>query len=535
MMERPRNPHATARSVAVLSGLSALSPLAGLAVEMALAWGFGASATVDAFRIGSLLMLFGQQLFVDQILPNVIVPLFAEYRAQAKGKEAWCVAFSLANLLFIPIVLVSLFLFVFPDSVVGLLGPGLAEEARATAVLFIRWFALAYIPLVWCGMAAGLLYAHGIFWLPVASQLLSNMVLVIVILAFGRGLGPASLVFGVLLATLGRGALYAARLVPLIRRAEVRFSFQVHARHPGVRKALRLALPLLGTLVLGQWSAIVVNRVLSELPTGTLATFGYAWKMLQLVSLLPAALATVLLPRFAESWYVSGESEFREVCTRALRMALFIAIPLTCIFFMLRVPLVAMLFQRGKFSPEAGEMAARLFGLLLLGGPASVAYVFLEKMLYAVQEMRVPTYVALAGALFLTAIAPAVGVRFGAEGLAVVCGALPWLTVGGVLFILCQRYRALRVKGVGMFVMGILPLAFASAWLGDEAGRAFGQLFGFGTLSLGLTLASGLLLAITTFYGVTLLLGFPEALQGRRYVRRQRDVMVMRVQNALRG
>ncbi len=42
--------------------LSALSPIAGLGVEMALAWRFGASGIVDAFRIAALMIIFGQQL-----------------------------------------------------------------------------------------------------------------------------------------------------------------------------------------------------------------------------------------------------------------------------------------------------------------------------------------------------------------------------------------------------------------------------------------------------------------------------------------
>ena len=54
LMERARKPYATAKSASVLTVLSTLSPLAGLAAEVVLAWCFGASATVDAFRIAAL-------------------------------------------------------------------------------------------------------------------------------------------------------------------------------------------------------------------------------------------------------------------------------------------------------------------------------------------------------------------------------------------------------------------------------------------------------------------------------------------------
>ena len=535
-MERARKPYATAKSASVLTALSTLGPLAGLAVEMALAWRFGASATVDAFRIATLVSFFGQQLFIIQILPNIIVPVFTEYRIQEKEEEAWQVAFSLANLLLIPTTLISLLLFIWPGPVVHLLGPGLVGEARVTATFFVCWFALTFIPLVWTGVAAGILYAQGIFWLPPASQLLSNVVLVIMILAFGRRLGPASLVVGTVLASVGNWILYMTRFAPLMRRAGVWIPCSINVGHAGVRKALRLALPLLGAVMMAQWSAIVINRVLSQLPTGILATFGYAWKMGQLISLLPAALVTILFPRFAESWYSSRDGEFRKVCINALRMALFIVLPLTCIFFVLRVPVVTLLFQRGEFSVETRETAARLFGLFLLGAPASAVCVYLQRILYAVQEMWIPTCIQLISVLCLTVIAPVMAASFGVDGVALVAVVvLPWLTSGGLLLILSQRYRAIRIQELGVFAVEILPLAVAAAWFGGEGGIALGQLIGSSILSLGLTIAGGTSLAILTFYGTTLLLRFPEALQSQRYLQWQRAIVVRRMQNVLCG
>src|SRR3989442_4647686 len=149
-----RNHYATARAAATLSGLAVLSPLAGLAVEIALAWRFGASPTVDAFRIGMLLLVFGQQLFVIQILPHAVVPVFAEYRGRGQEKEAWHVVLSVANLLLVPAILFSVLVFFHPEPIVGLLAPGLAGEARETAAVFVRWFVPPPSLLGWNGVGA---------------------------------------------------------------------------------------------------------------------------------------------------------------------------------------------------------------------------------------------------------------------------------------------------------------------------------------------------------------------------------------------
>ena len=262
-MEASRQPYAAARSAGGLTMLSIMSPLTGLAVEMVLAWRFGASATVDAFRVGSLLIYFGQQIFIFQILPNVIVPVFAEHRARGEEKEAWHIAFSLMNLLLMPTVLVCVVVFMFPSRIVHLLGPGLVSEARNSATIFVRWFVFTYIPLVWSGVAGWVLYSYGIFWLPTALQIFSNVVLVVMILACGRWVGPVSLVAGILLASVGAAVISALRLMLLGRQVGVRYSFRIDAR---VGKTVHLALPLLAMLVLAQWGVIVISQVLSELP-----------------------------------------------------------------------------------------------------------------------------------------------------------------------------------------------------------------------------------------------------------------------------
>src|SRR3989454_7530384 len=150
-----RNHYATARAAATLSGLAVLSPLAGLAVEIALAWRFGASPTVDAFRVGMLVLVFGQQLVVIQILPHAVVPVFAEYRGRGQEKEAWHVALSVANLLLVPAILFSVLVFFHPEPIVGLLAPGLAGGARETAAVVVRWFVPAASLLGWHGVAGG--------------------------------------------------------------------------------------------------------------------------------------------------------------------------------------------------------------------------------------------------------------------------------------------------------------------------------------------------------------------------------------------
>src|ERR1700733_8191677 len=120
-----RGVRSVASAAASLAAISILSPATGLLAEIALAWRFGASGTVDAYRVVVLELTYGQQLFIAFFLPFVIVPIFAEYRAQGKEEEAWILADSVGRLLLVFGSSIAAVLFLRPDWVVSVIGPGL--------------------------------------------------------------------------------------------------------------------------------------------------------------------------------------------------------------------------------------------------------------------------------------------------------------------------------------------------------------------------------------------------------------------------
>lgn len=526
--------HSTARATTALSALALASPVAGLAFEVTLAWRFGTSPAVDAFRVAALLLTFGQQLFVFQILPHIVVPVFTEYRAAGRDTEGWHVALSLANLLSLPALLISLAAFLWPERVVDFLAPGLAGESQAATALFLRWFLLAYAPMVWSGVAAGILYSYRIFWLPPAVQLANNVILVLSILAFGSRLGGVSLILGVLVSYAFGLALYTSRLLPLMSQTGARFPWRIGLAHPGVKKALRLALPLVAMVLLMQWGSVVMNRALSRLPSGSLAEFGYVWKMGALVLFVPLSLSTVLFPRFAEARFGAGGDEFREICTRALRMALFISVPLACWLAVLRAPVVTLLFQRGAFSAQAAGTAARLFGLLVLASPAVAAYASMEKMLYALGKTHIPMLAQLATAALLTVSSGIVAERAGIEGLIGLAGpVVSAVTAGGFFLVLYRRYRAFRWRDIVPSSLRVLVLAGASAGLARQMSLLLERLGAPLPFSATLQTLGGLAAGACVFGVASLVWQVPEALACARYLRWAGDAVTRRFQHAV--
>ncbi len=499
-----------------LAALSLLSPLAGLAVEMLLAWRFGASPVIDAYRVTVLLMLFGQQWLVTSILPYVIVPLFAEFRSQGKEEEAWAAADTLSWLLVALGSGIALFLFCRPVFVVHGLAPGMEGEGRLAAVFFVRWCGVAFIPLCWSGVACGILYAHEIFRIAPLAQFAANLALLLAILLSGAWpgsiAGVPSLTVGLVAGAWLSGALYAIRLTQVRRELALR-PHPWSMRSGALRRVFRLAAPLIGGLVVGQATGAVVTRALSHLASGSLAAFGYSWKLGQIVLLVPSALSTVLFPKFSKYWQSKGREQFMEGYVRAFRSIFFIAMPMACFCCAERGSIIRLLLERGAFSPSDGNLTARLFGVLIMSTPGSAAMMYLDRMFCAIQDTRSPMIVDIAGGVILMAAAPAMAMRFGSIGAAVATMLLPWLLSGLLLGIFQYRHGGLPLKATGRFAVTVTVLGAGSAWFGKTLGTAVGALLANSSIP---GIGIGALLAAVSFLTATLLLGLPEAADYQR-------------------
>ena len=135
----------------------------------------------------------------------------------------------------------------------------------------------------------------------------------------------------------------------------------------------------------------------------------------------------------------------------------------------------------------------------------------------------------------MTALARIAAARFAADGVMVTCVALTWASCVGLLTVFHRAYQPLPTKSLAVFAATVAPLAVISAWLGGVGAGALHRLVGPGTWSLALTIAVGMCLASLVYYSLTLWWRFPEALESRRYLDWQRDVMIRRLQSALHG
>lgn len=522
MKQSAAKPYAATRSAAIVSVLSVLGPLSGLVMEMALAWRYGASGTVDAFRIALIVVALGNQLFFGNLLPHILIPLFSEYRAKGLEYEGWRLVFSLAMILSLVSLIFVSWVWFDPEVLVGLLGPGLAAPGREDASLLMRCFSLAFVLMVWSGGVSGILYAYRVFWLSAIAQLLPNLIVILFILFAGKELGVGALALGILLGYAAMLGLFFYALIDISRDLRIRLLACLRlGPRDGLLKALHLSVPLVVTIFIGQWGFIVLNRTLSEMPPGTLAEYGYAWKLLALIGLLPAGLATVIFPAFSDARARDNLAEFSRLVTRAFRLTLLFTIPLAVVLIVERTTIVSLMFGRGSMSMLALAETGQLFGILLIGAPAGALSAALCKVAFSMRDTKSPTIVALISTLAITVVVPHAAEAGGANGVAWASSAIIWGSALTLLGYQIFRYRIMPIGEVFLYFFILMALCIGMA-LPVMAMRALFDLNipmmpGFNLLEM---LLAGLVY-IVVGYGLSRILGIHESFEIWCYIKWQ--------------
>ena len=448
--------------------------------------------------------------------------------------EAWGAAISLVSIVLIPTVLLSAAMFVWPARIAFLLAPGLGWLARERAIYFIRWFALSLVPALFTGAVLGLLYSYRVFWTSPAGQTFYNFAVVGSVLSLAGLLGSATLVIGTLAGVTGLLIIQSLGLASIMRRTGIKPLLRIDPGHPGVKKALRLGVPLLGSTLTAHFGSIITNWSLSDAPIGTIAALGYANKAQRLALTLPNVLATVLFPKFADLSSLTSREQLSALCTRAVRMALFIAVPIGCVLIIQRGSVISVLFQRGAFSSAATIKVARLFGLLILMMPAAVVSVYFVRVLYALQDMWWPAYDYAAGLVLQLCVIPPAARHFGAEGVALALVGVWWFGTAVYVAVLHWKYAAIKVGELLIYFLQTALYAAIAAYLGSAVIATLFRTGPVGSLAL-LALAASAFLSVGLFYLIALVMHWPEALECTRYVRWQSGPLLRLIQRTVHG
>ncbi|HPM41199.1 MAG TPA: murein biosynthesis integral membrane protein MurJ, partial [bacterium] len=382
------------RRVGTVSFYTVLSRILGLVRDAVMAWAYGATRLADAFYVAFRIPNLLRRLVAEGALTIAFVPIYTEElrRGREEGRRAASVIFTYLSLVLTAMVVLGV---LFAPLIVRLIAWGfVAEPEKFNLTVYLTRLMFPYIFLIsLVALAMGMLNSLKRFAAPAASPILLNIGIILgaVVLSKHFEQPAVGLALGVLLGGVAQLALQIPSLVKEGMLPRLDFNW----RHPALKGMLLLMIPSAFGAAVYQLNVVVVTLLASFLPDGSVSYLWFADRISEFsLGIFSIAVATVTLPTLSDHAAQKDIGAFKETMNYSLRLAFLIDIPSAVGLYLLAVPVVSVLLQRGEFNYETTVATAGALVFFALKIPFVSGVRNLVPGFFALKDAKTPVAIA---------------------------------------------------------------------------------------------------------------------------------------------
>jgi putative peptidoglycan lipid II flippase len=452
------------RSMFSFSAMTFVSRILGLVREQVFAAAFGASWVTDAFNVAYRVPNFMRRLFAEGSFSTAFVPVLMETKEKRSHEElrelvartSGTLGGVLLGVTLLGVGWALLAAHVWPDAWVED-----AQKFRLTNhLLAITFPFLLFVSLT--ALSGSVLNSFHRFAIPAITPVILNLCMIAGALWLSRHFAVP--IEAMAWSVLAGGILQLLFQLPALHRLGLLALPRWGWRHPEVQRILRLMVPTLFGSSIMQINLLFGTFIAYYLIDGSQTWLGYSDRLFEFpLGIFGVALGTVILPSLSRHHVNTDHDGFSRALDWGLRTTLLIAVPAMLGLVLLARPIVATLFQHGRFGAHDVNMVALSLSAISLGLPAFALVKVLAPAFYARQDTKTPVRAGIAAMSVNMILNPVfVGLLFvlwggGAtgDGMLARIAQVPGLHMGIALAGTCASYvnaiqlwRSLRHDGV---------------------------------------------------------------------------------------
>jgi putative peptidoglycan lipid II flippase len=376
------------KSSGAMAAATLTSRVLGMVREMVYAAFMGNGWVASAFTLAFQVPNLFRRLLGEGALTAAFIPIFKRKEVEAGEPEMW----RSANAVISGLVTAAGAVVVLAVLGISIALPSVSGETEL--MLKLLRFMFPYMLLA-CLAAAliGMANARGHFFVPALGSVILNVVMIASVLFLAPHMGDRleKQIFGLAIGVLLAGLVQALFQVPLLSREGFRYQWVSPWRDPTVHEVAIKMLP--GSIGV---AAFQINVLLTQCfsfwfdPT-IVATFNYSVRLMELPQgMFGISLATYLLPTLAGLAAEKRYPDFRATLRQGLGHLAFANLIAAAIALALAEPIVRLLFERGKFGPDATQRVAIALACLAPGLLMFSMNNILARAFFALNDIKTP-------------------------------------------------------------------------------------------------------------------------------------------------
>ncbi|MBU1102805.1 murein biosynthesis integral membrane protein MurJ [Patescibacteria group bacterium] len=384
----------TITSAAIILAVASLaSRFLGLIRDRLLAGQFGAGDTLDiyyaAFRIPDLVY----NLLILGALSAGFIPVFVSlWQKGERDEKAWQFVNSILNILLVGLIILGGLFFIFAPYLMKLITPGFSGEKFNLTVQLTRIMFLSPLLLGISGIWGGVLQSLKRFFVFSLAPIFYNLGIIFGILFLVPRFGIYGLAYGVVLGAF----LHMVIQLPTLLSLGFRWRPVFNWADEGMRRLTKLMVPRTLTLAVSQLNFVAITILASGLAAGSLAVFNLSFNIWSFpLGILAASLAIAAFPILSQNAATKDRQAFAKTFSVTFRQILFLIIPASALFIVLRAQIVRVVLGTGKFDWTDTILTFQSLQYLTLGLFAEALILLLIRGFFALEDTKTPFWLGL--------------------------------------------------------------------------------------------------------------------------------------------
>lgn len=346
----------------------------------------------DAITAGFQIPDFFFALLVGGSIQSAITPTLSRSIENHTSEKVWKGVNVFVTLMSLCLLVVIIAGELFSNVFYSFFNQGDDPEVIRLGANLARTLYLQIFFMMLAALCIGVLNAYKKFGSTAFGPTIYNVCVLLSIVVFGASNEKA------LYAT-GLGIMFSALIYFIFQlymgRREIRhYRLSLNIKNPEFRKLFRIAVPVLISASIVQLNMVILKSFATRFEQGSLFALRNAETLWQLpYGIFAVGIGTVMLPTLSEHFAAKRFKEASSLLSTSIKNALFLTIPCTGIFIVLRLDVVKAAF---KWSEAYSDERANLAAIFLIGYCSAIitqSVIFiLNQAFYAIGQTRFPLF-----------------------------------------------------------------------------------------------------------------------------------------------
>lgn len=370
-----------------------LGAILGVIKNRLLAAKFGVSDELAVFYTADYIPNILYSVLIVGAVSTVFIPIFTSLLKKDK-KEAFKTASTVINATLTLFLLVGIVLFIFSPLMFRLVSLNqFGAHDTMVGANIMRLLIIAQMFLVCGSLATSVLQSFKYFLIPALAPVVYNLGILFGIIFLTPTMGIYGPAIGVILGAI----VHFLVQLPLLKNTGFRFSFGINLRDLGFTKTLSLIPPRIASVLIANLIQTINNSFAVLISTSSVIVLKFANQLQGFpISLFGFSIAAASLPTLSAEGEEKDLVNFKKTFLTSFHQMMFLVIPLSMILFILRVPVVRIVYGVSNFPWETTLETASVLAIFSFSIFAQSANYLITRSFYALKDTVTPVLVAAA-------------------------------------------------------------------------------------------------------------------------------------------